>query len=355
MNEYKFCLHIHTHYSDGNASHQELTAVAAKAGLDGIITTDHNIWVGGMEGYYGEGKSKVMLLVGEEVHDRTLIPPGNHMLAIGANRELSKFAPSPQQLVGQIRRSKGLSFIAHPVEDPLERFNQGDFSWRNWDIKGFTGIELWNHLSEFKSITHNLSSAVVNALFPKRMSLGPLDRTLALWDELIDTQKRPIVAVGGVDAHMLLIKIGPFTVKLYPYLHHFKSVTTHILTPKPLTGIFPEDRSMVLDSLREGHCFVAYDLPAATDGFNFSVDNDDGHFIMGDQVKIKGGVTFQIRLPRKNLCRLFKDGKMIKEWPDREVCTHITSEPGVYRVESFIPYKGKLRGWIFSNPIYASN
>ncbi len=355
MHELRFCLHIHTNYSDGNAAHQELVAIAAKAGLDGIITTDHNIWVGGLDGYYGERKKRVMLLVGEEIHDRVLNPPGNHMLTVGSDRELSMYAASPQRLIDQIKRSNGLSFLAHPVEDPLEMFNEAEFSWRNWGVRGFTGIELWNQLSEFKSVTHDLFSAVVHALFPKRMSLGPLERTLALWDELIKTQKRPIVAVGGVDAHMLIKKFGPIRIKLYPYLHHFRSITTHILIPQPLTGDFPDDRITVLDALRQGHCFVAYDLPAATDGFNFSVDNDDGHFIMGDQVKIKGGLTFQIRLPQKNLCRLFKDGKMIKEWSDREVCTHITKEPGVYRVESFIPYKGKQRGWIFSNPIYARN
>ena len=73
---------------------------------------------------------------------------------------------------------------------------------------------------------------------------------------------------------------------------------------------------------------------------------------MGDDAKYNGGMTFQIRLPQKNLCRLLKDGKIIREWPDRQVCTHTTIESGVYRVEAFIPYKGKLRGWIFSNPIY---
>jgi hypothetical protein len=353
MHESKFSIHIHTIYSDGNASHRELVNIAAEAGLDGIITTDHNIWVGGLDGYYNTGETKVMLLGGEEVHDRTLDPPGNHMLVIGSPKEMSPYAANPQQLIDQIKRSQGLSFLAHPIEDSLELFHEKDFSWRNWDVRRFTGIELWNQLSEFKSVTHSLFDAIVNAFFPKRMSLGPLERTLALWDDLLATRKRPIIAIGGVDAHKILKKIGPFTIKLYPYLHHFKSVRTHILTPEPLSGVFPEDRNMILEGLRQGRCFVAYDLPAPSDGFRFSVHNDDGHFHMGDQITIKGGLTFQIRLPRKNPCRLIKDGKLIKEWSDREVCTHITTEPGVYRVEAYIPYKGKLRGWVFSNPIYA--
>ena len=353
MNEIKIALHMHTSYSDGNASHSELTQIAAKASLDGIITTDHNIWVQGIEGYYGEGKNRVMLMVGEEVHDRTLDPPGNHMLAIGAQKELSPFGKDPQRLIDQIERNDGLSFIAHPIEDPLERFGELAFSWRNWEVQRFTGIELWNQMSEFKSVSPTLTSAALNALFPARMTLGPLERTLILWDELIATRKRKIVAVGGVDAHELVKKFGPFRVKLYPYLHQFKSITTHLLIPKPLTGSFPEDRRMVMDALRAGHGWVAYDLPARTDGFRFLADNDDGTFIMGDQVKIKRGLTLQIRMPHKANCRLIKDGKVIKHWENREVATHITTEPGVYRAEALIPFKRQLRGWIFSNPIYA--
>lgn len=352
MNELKFAIHIHTTYSDGNATHQELIDAAQLAGLDGIITTDHNIWLDGLDGYYGEEKQRVMLLVGEEVHDRSLDPPGNHMLVIGANREMSPFSADPQRMIDQIDKSGGLSFLAHPIEDPLELFHERAFSWRNWQIENFTGIELWNQLSEFKSVSPNLFTAAINALFPKRMSQGPLERTLKLWDDLILTRKRPIIAIGGVDAHQLVKRFGPLKIVLYPYLHHFRSVRTHILTPKPLSGQFLEDRKMVLQGLKAGHCFVAYDLPAASDGFRFTLNNDDGQFMMGDEVTLNGGMTIQIRLPQKALCQLFQNGKMIKEWPDRQVCTHITKEPGVYRVEAFLPYKGKIRGWIFSNPIY---
>ena len=352
MHELKFAIHIHTYYSDGNASHQELTEIAENAGLDGIITTDHNIWLKDLEGYYGENDNKVMLLVGEEIHNRKLDPPGNHMLVIGAQKEMSPFGENPQNLIDQTKRVNGLTFLAHPIEDALDMFNEDAFSWRDWQIDDFSGIELWNQMSEFKSVTNNLGSAVVNALFPKRMTTGPLERTLALWDELIAAKKRPIIAIGGVDAHKIMKKIGPFTINLYPYLHHFKSISTHILIDKPLKSNFNEDRKSVIKAISLGHCFVAYDLPAPAHGFRFTAHNDDGHFMMGDQVEIRGGITFQIRLPQKNLCRLFRDGTLVKEWTNRDVCTYNTKEPGVYRVETYIPYKGRLRGWIFSNPIY---
>jgi hypothetical protein len=353
MDEIKIALHIHTNYSDGNATHLDLIKIAGQAGLDGIITTDHNILIKGLDGYYGDGKEKIFLIVGEEVHDRKLTPPGNHLLILGADREMSPFADEPQHLINQVDRSGGLSFLAHPDEDDLERFGEVRYPWRNWDVQGFTGIELWNQMSEFKSVSKDLKSAIINAFFPKRMSLGPLESTLSLWDELIISRKRQIVAVGGVDAHQIIKKIGPISIKLYPYLHHFRSVTTHVLTPTPLSGDYLNDRTKILEGLKLGHCFVAYDLPAPTDGFRFSVHSDEGQFIMGDQVRVQNGLTFQIRLPRKSPTRLFNNGKIVKEWNNHKVCTYLTTDPGVYRVESYIPYQGKLRGWIFSNPIYA--
>jgi hypothetical protein len=47
-----------------------------------------------------------------------------------------------------------------------------------------------------------------------------------------------------------------------------------------------------------------------------------------------------------------KDGKQARSWSGRATCTHITSEPGVYRVEVDIRYRGRIRTWIVSNPIY---
>jgi len=49
---------------------------------------------------------------------------------------------------------------------------------------------------------------------------------------------------------------------------------------------------------------------------------------------------------------LLKDGQVIQTWKNKLSGTHITTEPGVYRIEAYRKYLGKLRGWIYSNPIY---
>lgn len=352
MEELILALHIHSVYSDGNGIHAEIGKAALKAGVDALIVTDHNVWAEGCEKYFQEGRKKVLMLIGEEVHDPTLINGCNHMLIFGADRELSPYYKDPQQLIDQAARSGGLTFIAHPVEDELLKFGEKAFPWNNWDIKNFTGIELWNQMSEFKSRSNTVLKAFLHAISPKHLSQGPLTRTLVLWDKLLSSGK-PIAIVGGVDAHQLKKRIGPIQLTLYPYDFQFRTLNTHLLTPNPLSGDLTADKRMIMHALKSGHTFVAYDLPHPTRGFRFTVDNRSGEFIMGDKVSTQGGLTFQVRLPIRSHCRLLKDGKVIKETFDREVLTHITSEKGIYRSEVYLNYLGKERGWIFSNPIYA--
>jgi len=353
MEELTVGLHLHTLHSDGNGTYQQVADAALKAGLDVLIVTDHNIWVQNMDSYYQKGKKKLLLLAGEEVHDNTLHDGRNHLLIFGQNRELAYFATNPQNLINQAKRTGALTFLAHPIEDSLETFGEKSFSWENWEITGFTGIELWNQMSEFKTRSNTIPKAILHAFLPHFMMLGPLERTLALWDDLLLSRGTPIVAIGGVDAHAFRKAFGPFHIVLYPYEFQFRSLTTHIITPTKLSGALIEDKKMILDALGAGHAFVAYDLPVPTQGFRFTVNNKDGQFWMGDRVSTQNGLTFQVRLPQRAYCRLLKDGKVIKENSDREVLTHLTKEPGIYRAEVYLDYLGKRRGWIFSNPIYA--
>ena len=112
------------------------------------------------------------------------------------------------------------------------------------------------------------------------------------------------------------------------------------------------DASMILEAIRQGHCFIGYDLPAPTRGFTFTVQGMQQTALMGDELASKGGVTIQIHLPRRTECVLLKDGKAVRTWRNHDMCTYITTEPGVYRVEVFINYLGRRRGWIYSNPVY---
>ena len=351
MHEIVVNLHMHTRYSDGTGTHKDIAQAAIRAGLDGVIVTDHNVLVQGVEGYYRSAHSRVLLLVGQEVHDQDRDPQKNHLLIFNANRDLSPLADDPQTLINAVRDAGGICFLAHPKDPEAPAFNEADISWEAWDVQNYTGIELWNGLSELKTVIPTKLHGVFYAFFPQFIGHHPNPETLSRWDEALATGRR-IVALGGSDAHAMHMHLGPLRRVIFPYEFHFKTVNTHVLIPEPLTGDVPTDKKMIYTALTEGHCFVAYDLPASTRGFTFKARGLTQSVIMGDTLPAKGGVTLQAHVPQPAEIHLVKDGKRIGLWKNAVACTHTATEPGVYRVEVYIRYLGKKRGWIYSNPIY---
>jgi hypothetical protein len=350
MQELTINLHMHTTYSDGSGTHADLGQTALKSSVDVLLVTDHNILVEGVNAYYRDGKKRVLVLACEEIHDQAREPQKNHLLVFGANRELAPIANNPQSLIDAVRAAGGICFIAHPVDPAMPDFGETDISWVDWAVTGFTGIELWNGFSELKSVAKGKLSAIAFAYFPEFIPHGPLPETLNRWDDLTAKGQR-VVAIGGSDAHALHKSLGPLHKIIFPYEYHFSTINTHILTPTPLTGDLIRDRKMVFDALGCGHCFVGYDLPATTRGFHFSAQSKDGNAIMGDEITCSGTETLQVKLPSAAEIRLIKNGRVVKT-VHSEAMVFITDEPGIYRIEAYKQFLGKLRGWIFSNPIY---
>jgi hypothetical protein len=361
MHEIIVNLHMHTVYSDGTGTHKDIADAAIKAGLDAVIVTDHNVLVQGLEGYYRIGrnpstplrKSRVLLLVGQEVHDQDRVPQKNHLLVFNANRDVSTLADDPQALINGVNDAGGLSFIAHPRDPEAPAFGETDISWEAWDVHGYTGIELWNGLSELKTLVPTKLHGAFYAFFPQLIGHHPIIDVLQHWDDLLANGQR-VVAIGGSDAHALHMHMGPLHRVIFPYDLHFRTVNTHVLIPEPLTGDVPTDKKMIYDALAAGRCFVGYDLPGPTRGFTFKGRGLESSVIMGEEISAKRGVTLQAHLPSPAEIRLIKDGKTIGIWKDSQACAYTATEPGTYRVEAWRNYLGAKRGWIFSNPIYVS-
>lgn len=348
-------LHMHTTYSDGMGTHADIARAAIKSGiLDVVIVTDHNVYVRDVEKYYEVGDRKVLLLIGEEIHDQARDPQKNHLLVFNANRELATYAYDPQVLIDQVNRVGGLSFLAHPIDPAMPAFNESDISWESWEVHGYTGIELWNGFSEMKTIVRNKLDAVKLVFMPELMAHHPIPELLEHWDRLL-TEGQKVVAIGGSDAHALVRSLGPLKKTVFPYEYHFRSINTHLITPQTLTGNLITDKKMVYDALAKGHCFIGYDLPAPTNGFRFTAQGRDQNASMGDELVSPESITLQIRSPFPANIRLIRNGEEVESWNQREVCTFTTKVPGVYRVEVTIHFINKQRGWIYSNPIYYRN
>jgi hypothetical protein len=357
MHEIVINLHMHTRYSDGSGSHKDIAQAAMQTGLDAVIVTDHNVLVQGMEGYYRFSPSstlktsRVLLLVGQEVHDQDRVPQKNHLLVFNANRDLSNLADDPQTLINNVLDAGGICFIAHPNDPAARAFNEDDISWEAWDVQNYTGIELWNGLSELKTVVPTKLHGAFYAFFPQFIGHHPIRETLQRWDNLL-AHGRPVVAIGGSDAHAMNMHMGPIHRIIFPYDFHFKTVNTHVFIPEPLTGEVPADKKMIYEALAAGRCFVGYDLPKSTRGFTFKAKGLEQSVIMGEEISVKGGVTLQAHLPTQAEIRLIKDGQQIGVWKNSYACTHSATEPGVYRIEVHRNFLGRKRGWIYSNPIY---
>jgi hypothetical protein len=343
-------LHMHTPYSDGAKWHAEIAEDALRAGLDFIVVTDHNVWVDGVEGYYANESGRVLVLAGEEVHNSRREPQVSHFLVIGAEREMASYAHDPQRLIDETRAAGGYGFLAHPFDPPMRYGSAPSICWQDWDVDGYHGLEIWNYMSNLKGLVNGRLDALRVALNPQRYMTGPRPETLAKWDELLAQGKR-VAAVGGSDAHAFRLSMGPITRTIYPYEFLFRAVNLHLLLESELTGELEQDKAMIVSAIGRGNSWVAYDMARPTTGFRFS-GQGRSKGIMGDEVKLDVGATLQVLAPARCNIRLLRNGNVVKEIKDDVCLTHLPVEQGAFRAECTIPYLGKERSWIYSNPIY---
>ncbi|HSG18995.1 MAG TPA: CehA/McbA family metallohydrolase [Anaerolineae bacterium] len=350
MNEVIGNVHMHTPYSDGMKWHAEIAEEAIAAGLDFIIVTDHNIWVDGVEGYYENAHGRVLLLVGEEVHNPRRDPQASHFLIFGAEKEMSLYGDNPQTLIDETRAAGGWGFLAHPFDRAAPSFGEGSLGWLDWDVDGYNGLEIWNYMSNLKGLVNGRLRALQVALNPQKYVVGPDRRTLDKWDELLG-QGKHVAAIGGSDAHAFRLSMGPLTRTIFPYEFLFRAVNVHLLLPEELSGSLSHDKDLIMAAIGKGNSWVGYDMARPTKGFRFS-GQSRSKGIMGDEVRLDAGATIQVVAPAKCRIRLLKDGELVQECESDVSLTHLPSEPGAFRVECHLDYLGRERGWIYSNPIY---
>jgi len=345
MNEYVGVLHVHSVFSDGSGEVQDIANLADESGLDFLILTDHNTLRALHEGYekfYG----KTLLLVGCELNDKE---NKNHYLALGISETFSTRIPA-LDYVKRVKESGGIGFLAHPHEKRDSMKEHPPYPWTEWATDDFTGIEIWNHMSEWmENLTEQNKYQAF--LHPLKSIVAPPEETLQKWDEI--AQKRKVVGVGGIDAHAHKVNLlGFFEVEVFPYKVLFKSIRTHILTKQKLEistnpSSAEKGKNLVLDSLREGNCFVSNSYHGDATGFRFFAEVGRKKIQMGEEFVSNQPITFRVFLPGKFAeIRLIHNGKRVETVESHEA-EFVVAEKGVYRVEVYL----ESHAWIFSNHI----
>ncbi len=345
MYEYIGVIHVHSKFSDGSGSVKDIAETAKEVGLDFLMLTDHNTLRAlkeGYEGWYG----KTLLLVGTEINDRN---NKNHYLAFGINNNISTRL-SAKEYVKQVKEEGGIGFIAHPHEKRKSMKEHPPYPWTAWDSKDFTGIEIWNHMSEWmEGLTEkNKYNYFVH---PLKSIKQPPQETLKIWDKL--NQIRRVVGIGGVDAHAHKVNLlGFFEVEVFPYKVLFKSIRTHILLKKKLRSVknaagLQAVKNEIYGALKEGKCFVSNYYHADAKGFRFFAESGGKIYNMGDEIKLKNRIKLRVLLPHvTGNIKLLRNGKVI-DTVENVDADFVIKKSGAYRVEVFLDGKA----WIYSNHI----
>ncbi len=345
--EYIGNVHLHTVHSDGHATHEQIVAMAAQAGLDFVIPTDHNVYVAGMDGWYGD----TLMLIGEEIHDVRRKPEANHYLVFNVGQELAQYAPDPQALIDAVNERGGLGFLAHPFERTSKYAGEPEINWESWDVSGFTGLSIWNYMSEFKSHVHTLPATLLAVYVPSAVITGPYPETLQKWDQLLE--ERPTPALCASDAHGTTYHLGPLQRVVLPYAHLFRALNMHLLTREPLSRQLAHDAALLYEALGQGRGFVAYDGIASARGFRFGARSGAIDATMGEEIPLRGQVAFEVVAPLPCDIHLRCNGKVVAQTHGTKLAFR-SEVPGVYRVEAYRRHWLKRRGWIFTNPLYVT-
>ena len=126
--------HTHSIYSDGNNTINKNMDISQKKGLSFIFATDHNTI-----NHYQEcarlSSNTFLVLPGIEVTTSY-----GHILALFSEENINfstvSSLNSAQNIINDINKNNGLSFIAHPFLNTME--------WRWKDTENMNGIEVWN-------------------------------------------------------------------------------------------------------------------------------------------------------------------------------------------------------------------
>jgi len=341
-------IHIHSAYSyDGRVPVPRIMAAAQRCGLDFVMLTDHETLQArqdGLEGWH----SGTLLVVGQEV-----APRFNHYLVFGMDTvvPLPPVGTPPQFYVDAVNAVGGIGLIAHPDHEGTSLFRVKPYPWRDWSVRGFTGMSIWDFMTDWQCSLRSWPTALLSYWWPGLFLTGPKQETLARWDRL--NHQGRLVGFGELDNHATRKRIGCLTLSVFPFIKAFRFVRTHLLTEEPLTGSAPADITTLLQALRRGRAYFSQECFCPAAGFSFSIAEGRRRAWMGDELILVREAVATVVLPAAAVgrIRLLCNGRLeataVGGGLSRPVAT-----AGAYRVEVELHAAGRYRPWIFSNPIY---
>jgi len=350
LSDYAGVIHLHSAYSfDGRTPVAEIIRAANKNRVDFLLLTDHSSLKARDEGFEG-WHDGTLLIVGEEI-----APRFNHYLAFGLQESAANTGETPempvQTTIDRVRTRGGMGFIAHPDHEGAALFHVKQYPWIDWTVSGYTGIGIWDFMTDWQKSLSGYPRAILSYAFPAFFLRGPSPSTLSRWDLL--AQERRVVGIGELDNHDTLKRILGVNFSLFPYARVFRLIRTHVLTTCPLSGNGPDDIITLLGALKSGRVYVALDYYRSSSGFSLLLAEEGRRATMGDVFHLRRSAELKASVPYPGRIAIIRNGALFNRATGKAISV-IISEPGVYRVEVYLKVFGSYHPWIYSNPIYVT-
>lgn len=344
----KGVFHLHSIFSDGLGTIEEIGRDAGAQDLDFVILTDHgrpNRPASGATAW----KHGTLLIGASEFSLNE-----GHLAAAGYRVPEYEFPPEAQEAIEEVNRDGGVTFISHPLDRKIP--------WTDWQARDFSGIEIISLYQMAKK-----SVLYVLTLFPLQYLLSPdyaltslisyPRRELAIWDHF--NRERKYFGIYALDTHAKLPISKKMNFHFPSYGATFRILRVYVKVDRELERDAGAAAATIIASLRRGDFFCVIESLAAANGFeNCYLEKDGSRVEMGGDAAAAGG-SLVLKLPFNfsTDIRIMKDGAAFLTIRDntRQEITVPVREPGVYRCEIFL-HSGRLKSlpWILANPIFVA-
>ena len=382
-NEYRAVLHAHAEdATHTGGTRPELLAAAKRAGVQIVMLTDHvrperdfinDSWRGLRDG--------VLFIPGAEDQGFLSFPMKSIKGIEVGDRE---------RYIEMVRAGGGNIFLSHVEERfdwPTDQLDGLEIYNHHTDVKNEGAFQLWLQGALTDPVRLPQLAAALNE-FPEEVFGAQQDYLtdiIAKWDR--DAQQHRLTGVAANDCHHNqvftvtaidenTVEVGYITSKpttnrvtadklpgvaslvkgrkpgeliarldFDPYERSLRYVSTHILSHEL-------SETAMRDALRNGHAFIAHDWLCDSTGFAFvATKGGQRDAIMGDEVKLGGGLMLSAATPVKCTMKLIRNGEVIQATSTNRL-DFAPKTTGVYRIEAWLEVDGEQRPWIYSNPIY---
>jgi hypothetical protein len=338
--------HVHSNFSDGSGSLEEITRAAGQLNQDFVILTDHgnpNL----LSAQSTTWLNNVLLIGGSELSLNAGL-----LAVFGFKVPPFRFPPEPQEAIDDINRDRGVSFVSHPFDDKIP--------WTDWDIREFSGIEVFNSYSfARKTGWLKLLKIPLQYLFNKRYALLNTlfypKQNIEFWDSL--NQKGKHLAIYACDAHAVL----PISRTLKPHFPSYQAMfdifNTYVKIDCDLQQDPHESARIIQSAIKRGHFFNVVEAIAPANGFEIRFVDKAGNVVeTGDSTPATSG-SIRLRLPFdfETDIVIKRNGGIFRKFSHNLKKDRIfeISESGIYRAEIFVSEnRFKNIPWILTNPFF---